>query len=142
MAFGDRFSFCIRLRAEVEGRAGGNPSWNNGVDYTKLLELSVDHAEVQGLYQAAGLDLTADLMAVNNAARIMAKQSAVDYMKRNIIFNGEVPIPVLTLHTKGDGLVAVENESAYKDVVEERERREVFAASVCTSRGALRVYSR
>jgi hypothetical protein len=51
-------------------------------------------------------------------------------MKRNIIFNGQIPIPVLTLHTKGDGLVAVENESAYKDVVEdgkdEKFLRQVF----------------
>jgi len=54
---------------------------------------------------------------VNNAARILAKQSSVDYLKRNIIFNGQIPIPVLTLHTKGDGLVVVENENAYKDVV-------------------------
>src|SRR6185312_4285547 len=34
-------------------------------------------------------------------------------------FNGQIHIPVLTLHTKGDGLVVVENESAYKDVVDE-----------------------
>lgn len=124
------FPFAFALRAEVEGRAGGNPSWNEGIDYTKQLENSVDFAEVQGLYQAAGLDLATDLATVNNAARIMAKPSALDYMKRNIIFNGEVPIPVLSLHTKGDGLVAVENESAYKDVVEdgkdEKFLRQVF----------------
>jgi stage V sporulation protein SpoVS len=58
-------------------------------------------------------------MAVNSAARIEAKPSAVAYMKQNIIFNGEIAIPVLTLHTKGDGLVTVENESAYLDVVED-----------------------
>jgi hypothetical protein len=124
------FPFAFALRAEVEGRAGGNPSWNNGVDYTKQLQSSVDYAEVQGLYQAAGLDLATDLMMVNSASRIVAKQSAVVYMKRNIIFNGQIPIPVLTLHTKGDGLVAVENESAYKDVVEdgkdEKFLRQVF----------------
>jgi hypothetical protein len=74
---------------------------------------------VQALYRKAGLNLDADLEAVNNAARIKAKQSSVNYLKRNIIFNGEIPIPVLTLHTKGDGLVVVENESAYKQVVDE-----------------------
>ena len=124
------FPFAFALRAEVEARAGGNPSWNNGVDYTKQLMRSVDYAEVQGLYQAAGLDLATDLMTVNNAARIKAKPSSVAYMKRNIIFNGQIPIPVLTLHTKGDGLVAVENESAYKDVVadgnDEKFLRQVF----------------
>jgi pimeloyl-ACP methyl ester carboxylesterase len=113
------FPFAFDLRAELEKRAGGNPSWNNGVDYTKQLKNSVDYSEVQALYRKAGLNLDADLEAVNNAARIKAKQSSVNYLKRNIIFNGEIPIPVLTLHTKGDGLVVVENESAYKQVVDE-----------------------
>ena len=113
------FPFGFALRAEVETRAGGNPSWNNGVDYTKQLKSSVDYAEVRALYQAAGLSLDADLQAVNDAARIKAKQSSVAYLKRNIIFNGQIPIPVLTMHTKGDGLVVVEDESAYKDVVDD-----------------------
>lgn len=113
------FPFGFALRAEVEARASGNPSWNTRVDYTKQLKNSVDYAEVQALYQAAGLNLNDDLQAVNNAVRIRAKQSAVAYLKRNIIFNGQIPIPLLTLHTKGDGLVVVENENAYKDVVDD-----------------------
>jgi pimeloyl-ACP methyl ester carboxylesterase len=115
------FPFGFDFRAELEGRAGGNPSWNVGVDYTKQLQNSVDHAEVQALYTAAGLSLDDDLQALNDAARIKAKQSAVDYLKRNIIFNGQIPIPVLTLHTKGDGLVVVEDESAYQQVVDEEQ---------------------
>ena len=115
------FFFGFDFRAELEGRAGGNPSWNNGIDYTKQLQKSVDYAEVQALYTAAGLSLDADLQALNDAARIKAKQSAVDYLKRNIIFDGQIPIPVLTLHTKGDGLVVVEDESAYQHVVDEEQ---------------------
>jgi pimeloyl-ACP methyl ester carboxylesterase len=113
------FPFAFALRAELEGRAGGNPSWNNRVDYAKQLKSSVDYGEVQALYQAAGLSLDADLQAVNNAARIKAKPSSVAYLKHNIIFNGRNPIPVLTMHTKGDGLVVVENENAYEDVVDD-----------------------
>jgi pimeloyl-ACP methyl ester carboxylesterase len=115
------FFFGFDFRAELEGRAGGNPSWNNGIDYTKQLQKSVDYAEVKALYTAAGLSLDADLQALNDAARIKAKQSAVDYLKRNIIFDGQIPIPVLTLHTKGDGLVVVEDESAYQHVVHEEQ---------------------
>jgi pimeloyl-ACP methyl ester carboxylesterase len=112
------FLFGFEFRAELEKRAGGNPSWNNGVDYGKQLKNSVDYAEVQALYTAAGLTLDADLKALNDAARIKAKQSSVSYLEHNIIFNGQIPIPVLTLHTKGDGLVVVEDESAYKNVVD------------------------
>jgi len=113
------FPFAFDLRAELEGRAGGNGSWNNGVDYETQLKNSVDYAEVEALYQKAGLSLDTDLQALSNAARIKAKKSALTYLEQNIIFNGKIPFPVLTLHTKGDGLVVVEDESAYKDVVDE-----------------------
>jgi pimeloyl-ACP methyl ester carboxylesterase/stage V sporulation protein SpoVS len=112
------FPFAFDLRAELEGRAGGNGSWNNGVDYETQLKNSIDYAEVQALYQKAGLSLDVDLQALSEAARIKAKQSALTYLEQNIIFTGKIPIPVLTLHTKGDGLVVVEDETAYKDVVD------------------------
>lgn len=111
------FPFVFAFRAELEFRAGGNVSFNTGVNYRKQFERSVDRDEVRALYVAAGLDLDADLDTLQDAARIEANEDALDYLKQNIIFNGRIHIPVLTLHTKGDGLVVVENESAYKDVV-------------------------
>jgi pimeloyl-ACP methyl ester carboxylesterase len=112
------FPFVFAFRAELEARAGGNVSWNTGVDYRKQLEKSVDRDEVWALYQTAGLSLEADLDTLNRATRIKANPNAVEYVKRNIVFDGQIDIPVLTMHTKGDGLVVVENESAYKDVVD------------------------
>jgi hypothetical protein len=109
----DVFPFAFYYRAELEGRAGGNPSWNVGVNYTKQLEHSVDYAEVQALYKAAGLDLGADLITLTNAARIAADPTAEDYLIQNIIFDGQISVPVLAFHTIGDGLVPVEDEQAY-----------------------------
>jgi pimeloyl-ACP methyl ester carboxylesterase len=124
------FPFAFEFRAELEKRAGGNGSWNNGVDYETQLKESVNYDEVQALYTKAGLSLDDDLGRLKEAARIKAKQSALDYLERNIIFDGEIGIPVLTLHTKGDGLVGVEEETAYKDVVDEEKNgarlRQVF----------------
>jgi pimeloyl-ACP methyl ester carboxylesterase len=120
------FPFAFDFRAELEDRAGGNPSWNNGVDYEKQLKNSVDYPEVQALYQKAGLSLDDDIQALNNSARIKAKQSSVAYLEHNIIFDGQIHIPVLTLHTQGDGLVVVEDESAYKDVVDEEHDGELL----------------
>jgi pimeloyl-ACP methyl ester carboxylesterase len=113
------FPFAFAFRSELEVRAGGNVSWNTGVDYRKQFAHSPDKDEVEALYQAAGLDLNADLDALNDAARISANPDSVEYLEHNIIFDGQIHIPVLTLHTTGDGLVVVENESAYKDVVDE-----------------------
>lgn len=109
--------FALAFRAELEFRAGGNPSWNTGVNYKKQLAHSVDQDEVVALYEQAGLDLNADLETLNNAARIAADPSAVEYLEQNITFDGDIGIPVLTLHTTGDGLVTNQNESAYADVV-------------------------
>ena len=113
------FPFIFAFRAELEARAGGNASSNTGVNYRKQLEHSVDREEVRALYKAANLDLDADLDALEDAPRIQANEDAREYLEHNLIFNGQIHIPVLTLHTKGDGLVVVENESAYKDVVDE-----------------------
>src|SRR5207244_3168228 len=111
------FGFVFALRAELEARAGGNPSWNTGVNYFRQLAKSADFAEVAALYQAAGLSLRSDLATLNSAARISAAPAAVGYLARNISFNGRISVPVLTMHTTGDGLVVPENEQAYASVV-------------------------
>jgi pimeloyl-ACP methyl ester carboxylesterase len=111
------FPFAFLLRAELETRAGGNPSWNTGVDYKVQLAHSINQDEVEALYAQAGLDLNADLQALNNAQRITAIPASVEYLEQNIVLNGDIHIPVLTMHTSGDGLVQNENESAYADTI-------------------------
>jgi pimeloyl-ACP methyl ester carboxylesterase len=113
------FPFTFAFRAELEARAAGNPSFNTGVNYKYQLQRSADLAEVQALYTAAGLDLDRDLSTLNRAPRIAADPAALMYLSDNIIYNGQLSIPVLTMHTTGDGLVPVENERAYAKVVNE-----------------------
>lgn len=113
------FPFAFAFRAELEFRAKGNPSWNTHVNYRRQLEHSRDAAEVRALYEQAGLDLDADLRTLDETVRISANPESTEYLERNIIYNGDIHIPVLTLHTTGDGLVVVENESAYRQVVRE-----------------------
>ena len=111
------FPFAWALRADLELRAGGNPSWNTGVNYRVQLAHSVDRNEVAALYAQAGLNLDTDLRALQKAPRISADPHAVAYLNRYITFNGEIDIPVLTMHTTGDGLVVNEDEQAYASVV-------------------------
>ena len=111
------FAFAFRYRTELEQRAGGNPSWNVGVDYARELAASSDAAEVTALYRRAGLDLGADLQALNSGPRIKADPAAAAYLDRNISFDGSLGVPMLTMHTTGDGLVVPPNESAYAQVV-------------------------
>ncbi len=105
--------FGLGLRADMESRAGGNPSSNVGVDYGALLRRSNGRAEVRALYDQAGLDLAADLATLAGEPRITADPAAVGYLERNVVFDGELRDPLLTLHTNGDQLAVVEHEQAY-----------------------------
>jgi pimeloyl-ACP methyl ester carboxylesterase len=111
------FPFIFAFRAELELRAGGNPSWNTGVNYVSDLAHSANLREVLALYKAAGLSLSADLATLNHAKRVSAVPSAVSYLAQNIVFNGHLPVPVLSMHTTGDGLVVPQSEQAYRSAV-------------------------
>jgi pimeloyl-ACP methyl ester carboxylesterase len=113
------FPFVFDFRAELEARAGGNPSWTTGVNFAAELARSTDLREVKALYAAAGLSLGADLRTLNEAPRISANPKAVRYVSDNIAYTGRITVPVLTLHTTGDGLVVPENEQAYRQAVDQ-----------------------
>jgi hypothetical protein len=98
------FAFAFIARAELEARAGGNPSWNVDVNYNKQLELSVDYNEVVALYKQAGLKLEQDLNTLAPSPPIQADSGAEQYLNQYITLNGDLGgTPVLTLHTTGDG---------------------------------------
>lgn len=54
------------------------------------LERSADYAEVKGLYAQAGLSLDADLATLWTAPRIAADPGVVDYLRQNIVFDGDL----------------------------------------------------
>ncbi len=110
--------FAFAFRAELEARAGGNPSWTGGVNFWRQLQESPDYNEVKALYHAAGLSLSADIATLTAAPRISSVPSAVAYLKHNIVFNGDLSQPVLTLHTTADGLVVNEAEAQYENTVD------------------------
>ncbi|MGI9121125.1 MAG: hypothetical protein ACR2G7_13570 [Acidimicrobiales bacterium] len=113
-----RFLIFFWAREQVERQAGGNPSWNTDVDYRQLLSASINRDEVEALYQSAPLNLDEDLEFLVRAPRIPADPAAVAYLERHITFDGDLSgVPVLTVHTDGDGLVTPDNERAYAEVV-------------------------
>jgi dienelactone hydrolase len=113
-----QLAFAFGYRQELEQRAGGNPSWNAGVDYAAQLARSADRDEVRGLYVSARLDLGADLDALAAAPRVSATPRARSYLERNVVFDGAVSAPLLTLHTTADWIVPDENEQAFAAAVD------------------------
>lgn len=92
-------------RADVERRAGGNPSSNVGVDYARQLVRSGDLPFVREAYRAAGVDLRADLRLLADAPRIAADPVAEAWLHRYGLSAATTPTPVVTLHGLAEGII-------------------------------------
>lgn len=100
-------------RGDQERRAGGIFSWNTDVDYGALLEQSGRADFVRALYDTAGLDLEADLATLNAAPRVSADPAAIEYMRDNYTPTGKAGVPVLSMHTIGDGMTSPSLQQSY-----------------------------
>jgi pimeloyl-ACP methyl ester carboxylesterase len=112
-----QLAFIFGFRSDLEQRAGGNPSWNVGVDYKRMLTRSGGRDLAHALYRQAALDLRADLRLLERAPRVRSDPAAARYLIRNVVFDGRIRAPVLTVHTTADGLVVSPHEAAYRDAV-------------------------
>ncbi|AKJ15375.1 hypothetical protein ABB07_36535 [Streptomyces incarnatus] len=110
-------SFVEGGRYAVEQSADGNNSWNQGVDYARLLAGSVHAPQVRALYRTAGLDLGADLASLTRGASITADPAAVRAAQRTSSAGQGLGVPLLDVHTVADNLVPVEQERRFGDRV-------------------------
>jgi pimeloyl-ACP methyl ester carboxylesterase len=104
---------------QYEEASGGVAAWNTGVSYAQLFDkaYAADRHTVSELYRKAGLDLKADLRALDAAPRIAADPAAVERAKKNVAFDGKLRIPVLALNITGDPLAWSVYDSAYETAV-------------------------
>ncbi|MGM7669794.1 hypothetical protein [Microbacterium sp. A93] len=107
----------VSPRQPLEQQAGGNFSWNTGVDYAQALAGSNQQQLVRTLYREAGLSLDGDLEVLAGAERISADPEAVAYMQRNATPAGQISGPVLSLHEAGDTAPTVTQSRTYADRV-------------------------
>jgi pimeloyl-ACP methyl ester carboxylesterase len=103
--------------ADLEQVAGGNPVGNVGVDYTRQLARSSQRDVVRQAYREAGLDLGADLARLAAQPRIAPDPGAVGYLYRYGVAVGRTAVPVLSLHTTGDGGAPPDQERWYAEQV-------------------------
>lgn len=113
----DTLPFILAARYDIEQRAGGNPSANEGVDYRALLRRSATYRQVRELYRAAGTDLDTDLTRLAATADTTADAQARAWVARTSTVSGRLRMPVLSAHTTADGLVPAQFEDAYADRV-------------------------
>ncbi|MUN36015.1 alpha/beta hydrolase-fold protein [Actinomadura litoris] len=122
----DRGAFWGLNRTDIEQRAGGNPSWNTGVNYRKLLARSTQKALVARAYSDAGLSLHRDLARLNAAPRIKANAQAVRYLNRYGTPTGRTTAPVITLHSTGDGSVPTDNQRRYATKMHRADLKQLY----------------
>ncbi len=112
------YSFLGTLgRVDLEVKAGGNPSSNAGLDYSRQLARSAKTAQVVRAYRDAGISLKSDLAALADAPRIHADQQAVDYLLREGVARGTAGVPTVSLHSTGDGGAVTDQERWYAEQV-------------------------
>ncbi|MGW2566039.1 alpha/beta hydrolase [Streptomyces sp. NPDC001537] len=106
-------SFVEGGRYAIEQSVGGNNSWNQGVDYARLLAGSEHASQVHALYRAAGLDLRAELRTLTEGATITADPAAVRTAQRTSSAGQGLEVPLLDVHTTADNLVPVQQENRF-----------------------------
>jgi hypothetical protein len=111
--------FMVTGRPSIEQSAGGQPSWDAGVNFATLLAGSPAKPEVTALYQAAGLNLDTDLATLTAHATVKSDPAALKALEASSDPTGRLTVPELDLHTIGDDLVAVQNENYYAKLVDQ-----------------------
>ena len=122
------------MRWGVEVVAGGNFSWNHGVDYAALLARSGMADLVEAIYAKSGVSLQADLRQLAQAPRISADAAAVAAAETLTSYSGAIAGPVIVVDNIGDPVDADAYKRAYERTVARAGRARAAAHDV----GALR----
>ena len=121
--------FVTPARADLVAAAGGDSGWNEGVDYRRLFRESPERQLVATLYREAGLALGADLDLLTATADLSAEPSALQSMLNHSHPDGDLAMPVFSLHTTDDNLVPVQHEEEYADDVRSHGKRSLLRQS-------------
>jgi hypothetical protein len=105
-------------RISIEQADGGQATWDVGTNFARVLAASPYRHEVEALYKAAGLNLGADLATLTAHTSTKADPAALRSLQATSVPTGRLAVPELDLHTTGDNLVPVENESYYAKLVD------------------------
>ena len=118
--------FVTPARYDLSTAAGGDSGWNEGVDYRRLFRESPYHRMVSALYREAGLSLWQDLKTLTETADVPFNEAAVESMLGHSQPEGDLEMPVFSIHTNYDPLVPAELEEEYADDVRSEGKRGLF----------------
>ncbi len=116
----------------LEHSAPGQLRWNTGVDYEAFYENGDAYYKkaVESLYKESHLSLEDDLEKINAFPRIVADPSALKWWSSpGRTHVGEPKVPLLRVHTNGDGLVYPSMAQGYEELVNEKGFTQLFRST-------------
>jgi pimeloyl-ACP methyl ester carboxylesterase len=122
-------------RSDIERRAGGNVSWNEGINYETQLEKTGQRQLVEEAYRRAKLDLSQDLATLAASPRVALEEQPADYLLSNYTPSGRLSKPVLAVHTMYDPLTTISHERSFQDAVAKAGRKQNLRVAVIREAG-------
>jgi pimeloyl-ACP methyl ester carboxylesterase len=99
--------FVTEVRSDLESAAKANGRVGQNLDHLYTLE-----PEEKAYLATLGVDAEVMLAAMNAAPKFAANPEARDYVEANADVSGKLRRPVISMHTKVDGLVIPQHEAA------------------------------
>lgn len=124
------FFYATQAMAELEQRAGGAVSQNVGETYS-ISAADRTYLNSLGMTNSA-IDIYLLFMINNDFA---ANATARAYLAKYADFDGDLQVPVITLHNMEDGVVPVSSESAYAQTVSAAGKSSLLYQAYTTSTG-------
>jgi hypothetical protein len=115
-------------RYEIEQRVGGNPSGNEGADYSRRIS-AAERTLIDSVFPGATAPSLAALAAAPRVSPDRAAREKADALGNP---TGVLKDPTVTLHTAADPLVLVQNETVFADRVAAAKGRTADLAQIYT----------
>ncbi|KAF9880398.1 hypothetical protein CkaCkLH20_02352 [Colletotrichum karsti] len=126
----DSAAAAVSVRYLYDSPAGVM-SWNTGINYTSLFETAdaTQRELTARIYKEAGLDLAADLQAIETYPRVPRNETAIAYWTERAL-TGNPLVPVLQVTTVGDATRSSALLAAYAAGVEKNGKGELYRQAV------------
>lgn len=108
-----QLSFIESGRYMISLAEGGDSGYNIGVDYGALIRRSPYFGQLKALYQAAGLNLGADIATLDQHESYAPEGNSLYRTQVTSVNTGRLQVPELDVHTVSDQLAPVPFEATY-----------------------------
>ena len=113
MLTGGQLPFIESGRYMISLAEGGDSGYNLGVNYGALIRQSPYYAQIKALYQAAGLNLDADIATLDQHESYAPEGNSLAQTQATSVNTGRLQVPELDVHTVSDQLAPVQFEATY-----------------------------